>query len=43
MVYDRHDRRSRRIQMIRFFGALLLPVILLGSAIAAAEWMGNTL
>ncbi|MDK1385216.1 hypothetical protein QN219_28985 [Sinorhizobium sp. 7-81] len=43
MAYDWHGRRSRRIQMIKFLGALSVPVILLGSAIAAVEWMGGTL
>jgi hypothetical protein len=38
MVYDWDRRRTRRIQMLRFFGALAIPALILGSAIAAAEW-----
>ncbi|PDT50150.1 hypothetical protein CO661_00330 [Sinorhizobium fredii] len=38
MVYDWDGRRTRRIQMLRFIGALAIPALLLGSAIAAVEW-----
>jgi len=38
VVYDWDGRRSRRVQMIKFVGALLVPVILLTSAITLIEW-----
>ncbi|NRP71737.1 hypothetical protein ILFOPFJJ_02627 [Ensifer psoraleae] len=41
MVYGRVGRRSRRFHVVRFLVALLVPVILLGSAIAAAEWVST--
>ncbi|PDT42637.1 hypothetical protein CO656_02845 [Sinorhizobium sp. FG01] len=41
MVNDREGRRTRRLQVLRFFGVLALPVLMLGSAIAVAEWVAN--
>ncbi|OAP43611.1 hypothetical protein ATC00_01775 [Sinorhizobium americanum] len=41
MVNDRKGRRTRRLQVLRFFGVLALPVLMLGSAIAVAEWAAN--
>jgi hypothetical protein len=38
MGYDWEGRRTHRRQVARLFIALLLPVVLLGSAIAFAEW-----
>lgn len=38
MSYDWEGRRTRRLQMLKFFGALVMPVIILGSAITLAEW-----
>nr|WP_018012861.1 hypothetical protein [Sinorhizobium medicae] len=38
VVHDRDKRRKRRRHVLRFFSALALPALLLGSAIAAAEW-----
>lgn len=41
MVDDPKARRTRWLQMLKFFGALALPVLILGSAIAVAEWAEN--
>lgn len=38
MDYGWEGRRIRRLQVLRFLVALALPVLLLGSAIAASEW-----
>ncbi|AEG08070.1 hypothetical protein CN151_25505 [Sinorhizobium meliloti] len=38
MVYDQDKKRMRRRHVLRFFAALALPALLLGSAIAAVEW-----
>jgi hypothetical protein len=38
MGYDWEGSRTHRRQAAGFFIALLLPVVLLGSAIAIAEW-----
>lgn len=38
MAYEWDGRRSRRVQMIKFAGAVLVPVILLASAITPTEW-----
>ena len=38
MVYDWDGRRTRRLQMLKFFSALAIPALLFGSAIAAVEW-----
>ncbi|MEY9558226.1 hypothetical protein EPK84_10565 (plasmid) [Sinorhizobium fredii] len=39
MVYDWDGRRTRRLQMLRLLGALAIPALLFGSAIAAVEWI----
>ncbi|QFI68668.1 hypothetical protein EKH55_3794 [Sinorhizobium alkalisoli] len=39
MAYDWDGKRTRRLQMLRFAGALAIPALLFGSAIAAAEWI----
>ncbi|MEY9163806.1 hypothetical protein ABIE78_001925 [Sinorhizobium fredii] len=41
MVYDRQGKRRRFLLVLKFFGALALPVLMLGSAIAVAEWAKN--
>ncbi|PDT81672.1 hypothetical protein CO676_20550 [Sinorhizobium sp. BJ1] len=38
MVYDWEGRRTRRLQLLRFIGALAVPALLLGSAMTAAKW-----
>lgn len=38
MVHDPKGKRTRWLPMLKFFGALALPVLILGSAIAVAEW-----
>lgn len=38
MAYDWDGKRTRRLQMLRFAGALAIPALLFGSAIAAVEW-----
>ena len=38
MGYDWEGRRTRGIRVLKFLSALAIPVLLLGSAIAAAEW-----
>jgi hypothetical protein len=38
MGYDWEGRRPHRRQVARLFIALLLPVVLLASAIAIGEW-----
>ena len=37
MDHDWEGRRIRRVQVLRFLVALALPVLLVGSAIAASE------
>ncbi|PDT81794.1 hypothetical protein CO676_19685 [Sinorhizobium sp. BJ1] len=41
MVYDRQGKRRRFLLVLKFFGAMALPVLMLGSAIAVAEWAKN--
>lgn len=38
MAYDWDGKRTRRLQMLKFAGALAIPALLFGSAIAAVEW-----
>ncbi|MBP1884318.1 hypothetical protein J2Z50_002607 [Ensifer mexicanus] len=38
MAYDWDGKRTRRLQVLRFMGALAIPALLFGSAIAALEW-----
>lgn len=38
MAYDWDGKRTRRLQMLRFMGALAIPALLFGSAIAALQW-----
>ncbi len=38
MVYNLEGRRTRCLQVLKFFGALAMPVLILGSAITVAEW-----
>ncbi|AUX79480.1 hypothetical protein CO656_23460 [Sinorhizobium sp. FG01] len=38
MAYDWDGKRTRRLQMLRLMGALAIPAVLFGSAIAALEW-----
>lgn len=38
MAYDWDGKRTRRLQILRFMGALAIPALLFGSAIAALEW-----
>lgn len=42
MGYDWEGTRTHRWQVARFFAALLLPVVLLGSAIAVVEWAATS-
>jgi len=37
MAYDWDGKRTRRLQMLRFMGALAIPALLFGSAIAALQ------
>lgn len=38
MAYDWDGKRTRRLQMLRFMGALAIPALLFGSAITALQW-----
>lgn len=38
MAYDWDGKRTRRLKMVRFVGALAIPALLFGSAIAALQW-----
>ncbi|ASY60195.1 hypothetical protein SS05631_b61030 (plasmid) [Sinorhizobium sp. CCBAU 05631] len=38
MVYDWDGKRTRRLQMLKFFSALAIPALLFGSAVATVEW-----
>jgi hypothetical protein len=38
MAYDWDGKRTRRLQMLRFMGALAIPVLLFGSAIVTLQW-----
>ncbi|MQV20525.1 hypothetical protein CN116_23400 [Sinorhizobium meliloti] len=38
MAYDWDGKRTRRLQMLRVMGALAIPALLFGSAIAAVQW-----
>jgi hypothetical protein len=37
MAYDWDGKRTRRLQMLRFMGALAIPALLFGSALAALQ------
>lgn len=38
MAYDWDGKRTRRSQILKFMGALAIPALLFGSAMAALEW-----
>ncbi|RMC63944.1 hypothetical protein EBB04_24440 [Sinorhizobium meliloti] len=39
MAYDWDGKRTRRLQMLRFMGALAVPALLFGSALGALQWI----
>ncbi len=38
MAYNPEVRGARYLQVLKFFGTLAMPVLILGSAITVAEW-----
>lgn len=38
MAYDWDGKRTRRLQMVRFMGALAIPALLFCSAVATLQW-----
>ncbi|ASP87624.1 hypothetical protein CDO26_25150 (plasmid) [Sinorhizobium meliloti] len=41
MAYDWDGKRTRRLQMLRFMGALAVPALLFGSALGALQWVNT--